>query len=334
MEERRMAANRRIRTAVVGAGVFGGRHAEKHAMLDSAELIAIVDPDLASARAVADKTGAVAYADISELPDDIEAASVACTTVAHHPVGMALLRRGVHLLIEKPIADRVELGEELAAEAEARGLVLQVGHIERYSGAYEALRERVTTPLFIECDRIAPFTGRSSDVNVVLDLMIHDLDLIAALVGAPVARIEAVGAPVLTEREDIANARITFETGCVANITASRVSFKTERRLRIFQPDGYISADLHARKVNHIRRLPSKTPGGERALEGEEVALPQADNLLNEVRLFLDAVAEGTTPRVTARDGVDALRTALAIGVKLEAHRARLAETLGAAPPI
>jgi predicted dehydrogenase len=323
-----MAANRTIRTAVIGAGVFGARHAEKHALLHNAALVAIVDHDIGRAEALAAKYGAAAFADIADLPPDIEAASVACTTIAHHPVGMALIERGVHLLIEKPIADTVARGVALAEAAEARGLVLQVGHIERYSGAYEALRKRVTTPLFVECNRIAPFTGRSSDVNVVLDLMIHDIDLIAALVGAPVAEIAAVGAPVLTDQEDIANARITFETGCVANITASRVSFKTERRLRIFQPDAYISADLHARKINVVRRLPAETEGGERALSGEEETLPQADNLLHEIDLFLKAVAEGGRPRVGARDGVEALRTALAIGDKLRVHRARLAEAL------
>jgi predicted dehydrogenase len=327
-----MAASRIIRTAVIGAGVFGARHAEKHAALEQAALVAVVDPDIDRARAVAEKHGARALTDIADLPPDIEAASVACTTIAHHPVGMALIERGVHLLIEKPIADTVARGVALADAAEARGLVLQVGHIERYSGAFEALRDRVTTPLFVESNRIAPFSGRSADVNVVLDLMIHDIDLIAALVGAPVAEISAVGAPVLTDQEDIANARVTFANGCVANITASRVSFKTERRLRIFQPDSYISADLHARKINVVRRLPPKVEGGDRALTAEEETLPQADNLLNEIRLFLEAVAGGTPPRVTARDGVEALRTALAIGESLRAHRARMAETLAARP--
>ena len=324
-----MSEKRAIRAAVVGAGVFGGYHAQKYAASPEAELVAVVDSDPARAEAVAARHGALALTDIADLPEDVAVASVATPTVAHHPVGMALIERGVHLLIEKPIADTVENGEALAAAAERRGLVLQVGHIERYSAAYEALRDTVRRPLFIESDRISPFTGRSADVNVVLDLMIHDIDLITALVGAPVAAIEAVGARGLTDHEDIANARIRFEGGCVANITASRVSFKTERKLRIFQPDEYVAADLHARKITRIRRLPPAPGKTDRALEADETALPKdADNLMHEVRLFLEAVATGGRPRVSGCDGVAALRLALEIGAKLDAHRAQVAAAM------
>jgi predicted dehydrogenase len=316
-----MAAHRVIRAAVVGAGNFGARHAEKYAALPEAELVAVVDRDPARAAEIAGKHGALALTDPADLPDDVEAVSVAAPTVAHHPVGMALLRRGVHILIEKPIAERIELGEELAAEAEARGLVLQVGHIERHSPVFEALAAAVTLPLFIESNRISPFTGRSTDVNVVLDLMIHDIDLIASLVGRRIEGIEAVGAPVLTDREDIANARLRFDGGCVANITASRISMKTERRMRVFQPEGYVAADLVTRKLTRIGR----SGAGFDAAEDE---FPPGDNLKAEIASFLRAVAEGGAPKVTGRDGVEALRTALAIADSLGAHRARVERML------
>jgi predicted dehydrogenase len=312
-----------IRAAVVGAGNFGARHAEKYAALPEAELVAVVDRDAVRAAEIAGKYGALALTDHRDLPADIEAVSVAAPTVAHHAVGMDLLARGVHILIEKPIAERIDLGEALADLAEAKGLVLQVGHIERHSPVFEALAARVTTPLFIESNRISPFTGRSTDVNVVLDLMIHDIDLIASLVGRRITSIEAVGAPVLTQQEDIANARLRFEGGCVANITASRISQKVERKMRVFQPDAYVVADLVARKVNVIQKSGA-------AFSAAEEEFPQGDNLKAEIASFLRAVATGGRPLVSGRDGVEALRTALAIAESLRAHRAQVEQVLAA----
>ncbi len=316
-------AQRVIRAAVVGAGNFGARHAEKYAALPQAELVAVVDRDADRAAEVAAKYGALALTDPADLPADVEAVSVATSTVAHHPVGMALLARGMHILIEKPIAEAIALGQALADAAEARGLVLQVGHIERHSPVFEALEAAVTLPLFIESNRIAPFTGRSTDVDVVLDLMIHDIDLIAALVGRRIEGIEAVGAPVLTEQEDIANARLRFEGGCVANITASRISMKTERKMRVFQPEGYLAADLVGRKLTRIGRAGA-------AFSATEDEFPAGDNLRAEIASFLAAVATGGAPKVTGRDGVEALRTALAIADSLRAHRARVEAMIAA----
>lgn len=318
-----MQAQRVVRAAVVGAGNFGARHAEKYAALPEAELVAVVDRDGARAAEIAAKYGALALTDHRDLPPDVEAVSVAAPTVAHHPVGMDLLARGVHILIEKPIAERIELGEALADMAESKGLVLQVGHIERHSPVFEALAARVTTPLFIESNRISPFTGRSTDVNVVLDLMIHDIDLIASLVGRRIVSIEAVGAPVLTAQEDIANARLRFEGGCVANITASRISQKVERKMRVFQPDAYVVADLVARKVNVIQKSGA-------AFSADEEEFPQGDNLKAEIASFLRAVATGGRPLVSGRDGVEALRTALAIAESLREHRAQVERVLAA----
>jgi predicted dehydrogenase len=289
--------------------------------------VALVEPDAERAAAASARFRAPAVPSIAELPPTVEAATLAAPTTLHGPLGMALLDRGVHVLVEKPIAEDIAVAEALAARAEERGLVLQVGHVERFSTAFEALRAAVTTPLFIECERIAPFSGRSVDVDVVLDLMIHDLDLVAALVGGPIVSIDAVGAPVLTAREDIANARLRFETGCVANITASRISFKTERKLRVFQPDDYLAADLQTRRITRVTR---RGDGG--ALEARVEAAPEGDSLAREIAAFLDCVRAGAAPRVSGRDGVAALSAALAIKRTLREHRETMARRLAEAP--
>ncbi|TVQ56855.1 MAG: gfo/Idh/MocA family oxidoreductase [Rhodobacteraceae bacterium] len=317
---------RPVRTAVIGAGVFGARHVEKYAALPEATLVAVVDRDADRAAEIAARFGVMALTDHRDLPTDVEAVSVATPTAAHHAVGMDLIARGVHLLIEKPMARTVAEAAALADAAEAAGVVLQVGHIERHSSVFGALRRMVDRPLFIQSDRIAAFTGRSTDVNVVLDLMIHDIDLVIALVGAPIASIEAVGAPVLTATEDIANARIGFENGCVATITASRISYKTERKLRVFQRDSYIVADLAARRINRVSRSGGEGTAPELSAAAED--LPQTDSLMAEIAAFLSAVRTGAPPPVTGRDGVAALRTALAIGESLSRHRALVSRML------
>jgi predicted dehydrogenase len=312
-----------IGVAVVGAGVFGARHAEKYAAAPDARLLAVVDVDRARAEAVAARFGAAALTDLAALPAAVAAVSVATPTSTHHAVAGALLGRGVHVLVEKPLADRVDDAEALAALAAARGLVLQVGHIERFSPVFAALRAAVARPLFIESSRIAPFSGRSADVDVVLDLMIHDIDLLLALVDAPLESVEAVGAPVLTAQEDIANARLRFANGCVANVTASRISQKTERKIRVFQPSSYVAADMAALTVARVARDGAGFRGGEERFE-------RGDALAAEIAAFLRAVRDGTPPPVTGRDGVEAVRAALAIGDSLRAHRARIEAMLAA----
>jgi predicted dehydrogenase len=306
-----------IGVAVVGAGVFGSRHAEKYAATPDARLLAVVDTDRARAGAVAARFGCAALTDLADLPAEVAAASVATPTSTHHAVASALIDRGVHVLVEKPLADRVDHAEALARLAADRGLVLQVGHIERFSPVFAALRAAVTRPLFIESGRIAPFSGRSADVDVVLDLMIHDIDLLLALVDAPLESVEAVGAPVLTEQEDIANARLRFANGCVANVTASRISQKTERRIRVFQPASYVAADMAALTVTRVIRDGAGFQGGEDRFE-------KGDALAAEVAAFLRAVRGEAPPPVTGRDGVEAVRAAIAIADSLRAHRARI----------
>jgi len=314
-----MADARPLRAAVVGAGVFGGYHADKYAASPNAELVAVVDANPDRAAEIAAKHGAQALTDHADLPDDVEVVSVATPTRFHHGVGMDLIARGMNLLIEKPIASTEALGLALAEAAEARGVVLQVGHIERFSSAFDAIMEVVRRPVYIQSERIAAFTGRSTDVNVVLDLMIHDIDLVIALVNAPITAVEAVGAPILTPTDDIANARIAFANGCIANISASRISHKTERKLRIFQTNDYVVADLASRHLWRISR--EVNDRGQPSLKAFDKPLERNDSLMAEIESFIAAVRTGTRPRVDGRDGVAALRAALQIGESLTRHR-------------
>ncbi|MEM9783898.1 MAG: Gfo/Idh/MocA family oxidoreductase, partial [Pseudomonadota bacterium] len=284
------------RVAVIGAGYFGGLHAEKYATEDRAELTAVVDTDTDRAREVADRHGVRALSDYRSLPGEVDAVSIAVPTAAHHEVARFFLDNGVHVLVEKPFTTTIQEADDLIRRARARGLVLQVGHLERFFCELCGLRRRVTTPLFIEALRIAPFKPRGVDVSVVLDLMIHDIDLISALVGAPVASVDAVGAPVLSAHEDIVNARLAFENGCVATITTSRVAFKSERRLRVFQPEGLLSIDLLKRRIASVRMVESDH-GSRCSVEEQEFG--EHDALRAEIRGFLDAVEHGTEPLVT-----------------------------------
>ena len=228
---------------MVGAGHFGRYHAQKMAALDGARLVAVADIDAERAAAIASPLDAEAVTDHRALIGNIDAASVAVPAAAHYAVVKDFLDAGIHVLVEKPFTETVATAQELTALAEAKGLALQVGLIERFSDAFQAIAPRIDRPLYIESVRVSPFPQRNTDVSVVLDVMIHDIDIILALVDAPVTDIDAVGTPVFSASEDIANARLKFANGCVANVTASRVSLKTERTLRIFQPDTYIKVD-------------------------------------------------------------------------------------------
>jgi predicted dehydrogenase len=305
---------RAIRCAVFGAGHFGRYHAQKYAALPGVELVAVVDPDPARARAIAAEVGTSAATSIDEVAGSIEAASVAVPTHAHHDVATRLLEAGIHVLIEKPIAETIEQADALVALAAARGRILQVGHLQRFLLRRMQVAERVFRPLYIEATRIAPFKPRGTDVGVVLDLMIHDIDLILALVQSPVLAVDAVGAPVVTTSEDLVNARLRFANGCVATATASRIGFKTERRLRIFQPESYISIDLAERRMVEIHR--GEGPGIVPGLPGiarHEATWADGDDLLAEIADFVDCVREGRQPLVTGADGRRALETAMRV---------------------
>jgi predicted dehydrogenase len=306
-----------LKTAVVGVGYLGKFHAEKLAALADCELIAVVDTDAARREAVAAACGARAVADYRELLGAIDAVSVVVPTPLHHAVARDFLQHGAHVLVEKPVTSTVAEARELVDLAAARGLVLQVGHLERFNPAIAALRARVSAPRFIEAYRVAPFKERGLEVDVILDLMIHDIDIVHALVGAPIERIAANGAAVFSDKPDIANARIQFATGCVANLTASRVSSKTERSLRLFQADAYLAADLHAKRLKVYRTQAPAAGDRWPEVEVEEIAGPETDALRAEIEAFAASVRHGRPPAVSGDEGLRALATAIQIAEML-----------------
>lgn len=317
-----------IRVASIGAGYFGRFHAKQYAANPGCKLVAVVDIDQDKAKAVADEFGAeTTLADARDLAGKVDAASVACATAQHYEVAKLLLESGIHVLVEKPITHSVETGAELADIAEKKGLVLQVGHIERHSGAFRLLSKQITNPLYIECYRIAPYKPRGTDVDVIHDVMIHDIDMVIGLVNSKVRSIDAVGTPVITPSADVANARILFESGCVATVTASRVSYKTERKIRLFQHNNYISCDLAEGKMRGYRLKGDPAILGPLAVEATTFDIPKEDSLANEIAEFLECVATGRKPTVDGRAGVEALRVASLINASIAEHR-RLAEGL------
>ncbi|HZR83073.1 MAG TPA: Gfo/Idh/MocA family oxidoreductase [Candidatus Binatia bacterium] len=297
-----------VRAAVVGAGYLGTFHAEKYARAAGCELVAIADVDEGRARALADRLGCRAVADYRELVGAIDCASVVVPTIHHRAVGEALLGAGIDCLVEKPLAASAADAAELVRVANARGRILQVGHLERFNPALTRLARMIDRPRFIECHRLASFTTRGADVDVVRDLMIHDLDLIRLLVPGDVVSIEAVGVPVVTPQVDIANARLRFAGGCIANVTASRVSVKRERKLRLFQRDAYLAIDLGERSVRICRR--TMDDRGQPEIGWEQIDLGEADALAKEIEAFLASVRTRARPAVTGEDGLAALELA------------------------
>ena len=308
---------KKIRTAVIGVGYLGQFHAEKYAALTESELIGVVDTNPARAEEVAQKLGTRAYSDYRDLIGAVDAVSVVVPTQYHHEVAKTFLSAGVHVLLEKPITTTVEEADDLIRISREKKVVFQVGHLERFNPVVMALDGVLTEPRFIESVRIAPFKPRGTDVNVVLDLMIHDIDIIQYLVNSPVKLINSIGAPVFTDEEDIANARIQFENGCVANVTASRISMKSERRMRIFQADAYISLDFQNKKVAVFRKGEGELFPGVPNISIDEKELPQGDALKSEIADFLDCITSGRQPRVSGEDGKRALEIALMINKKL-----------------
>ena len=315
----------KMRVAVVGVGYLGRFHAEKYQAHPGAELVAVVDAEPERARAVGAALGVRALTDVRQLFGGVECASVVVPTQHHHAVASELLAGGVDVLVEKPLSTTVDEAKALVELAARGGRVLQVGHLERFNPAIRALDGLITQPRFIECHRLAPFTERGTDVDVVLDLMIHDLDLIFSMVPSAVRSVDAVGVPVLTPSVDIANARLRFANGCIANLTASRVSFKRERKLRIFQPDAYFSVDYGERRVRICRRF--EEPDGQPSLTLEEREVEEGDALEIEIDAFLRAVRARETPPVTGWDGLRALEIAEVIreSVEMEVRAAQVA---------
>ena len=306
-----------LKTAVIGVGYLGNFHAQKYAAIPGVELVGVVDNDRKRAADIAATLGTHAYSDHCELIGKVDAVSVVVPTQYHYSVAKDFLAAGVHVLIEKPITVTIEEADELIALAENNGAVFQVGHLERFNPVLVALDGILQAPLFIESVRIAPFKPRGTDVNVVLDLMIHDIEIIQHIVKSPVERVDAIGAPVFTGEEDIANARILFENGCVANVTASRISLKSERKMRIFQRDVYITLDFQNRKILIAQKGSGELFPGVPNVKVDERELGEADALRSEIESFIAAIREGKPPQVSGRDGRMALETALKINQSL-----------------
>jgi predicted dehydrogenase len=311
---------RRLRVAVVGVGYLGRFHAEKYHALETADLVGVCDIDVEAGRAVAADCGAEFFSDYRALQGRVDAVTIAASTAAHFEIARFFLDHGVHVLVEKPMTTTSAEAATLTRLAAQRGLKLQVGHVERFNPALLAARDKLTNVRFIECHRLAPFKPRSVEVNVVLDLMIHDLDVILSLVGGSPAEVSAVGIAVLTPSVDIANARVEFDTGAIANVTASRVSTSAQRKFRVFQDNQYLSIDFGAGEV----RLVSSTGGwrrGEPPFSEETWNLEKGDALSAEADAFLDAILNDEPCRVTGHDGMLALELAEAIMEDIERRR-------------
>jgi predicted dehydrogenase len=304
-----------ISVGVVGVGYLGKFHAEKYAASEKAKLVAVVDVDEVKAREIADKYHTEALYDYRQLFGRVQCVSVAVPTRLHRDIAQEFLEQGIDVLVEKPLASNLAEGRDLVETAQVGNAILQVGHLERYNPAIRKLESIIKEPKFVECHRLAPFVERGTDVDVVLDLMIHDIDVIASLVRSPVQQVEAVGVPVLTDKPDIANARIKFANGCIANVTSSRVSIKRERKIRFFQPDAYISIDYDQRRAQIFYKPP---PGATWLdIRGESIDIKDGDALADEIDSFLDCVRSRSLPLVGGAEGLRALEIASMISSQL-----------------
>src|SRR5450432_4461955 len=301
-----------LRVGVVGVGHIGKNHARLYAETETAEFAAIYDTDVPTSAKIAEQYQVRAATSLEEFAELIDAASVATPTNSHFSVAHPLLEKGKHLLIEKPIADNTAEASQLAELAAQRHLVLQVGHVERFNPALSALEARLTHPRFIEAHRLSPYPNRSTDIGVVLDLMIHDLEIVLHLVRSPVQTIDAVGVPVLSRREDIANARLRFANGCVAYITSSRISPERMRKIRVFQEDAYLSLDYQ----NQTGEIYRKSGGG---IERAEVEIEKEEPLKRQILSFIECARTGVQPKVSGFEATAALELAVEITKRIQA---------------
>lgn len=306
-----------LKTAVIGVGYLGKFHAQKYSNLEQSELIAVCDANIEVANKIADEYELSAITDYHDLLGKVDAVSIVVPTQKHYEVARAFLEAGTHVLLEKPITSTVKQAEALVEIARSNNLVLQIGHLERFNPAVMALDNVLQTPQFIESHRIAPFNPRGADVNVILDLMIHDIEIIQNFVKSPIKDVFANGVPVLSDDTDVANARIVFENGCVANVTASRISMKSERKMRIFQHDQYITIDFHNKKLGIYSKGDGEMFPGVADIQSHEQSFEQGDALHEEIKAFLNCITEGKPPVVSGQDGLEALKTAHQISALL-----------------
>lgn len=302
-----------IRTAVIGVGYLGKFHAQKYSQLKNSKLLAVVDKDFEKAQEVATSAGCTAITDYHELLGQVDAVSIVVPTDLHFDVASEFLLHQSHVLVEKPITTTLKQADKLIELAKQNDRILQVGHLERFNPAMVALEQELTEVRFIESHRLAPYNPRGTEVNVVLDLMIHDIDIILDIVDAEVDKIDASGTSVLSEDIDIANARIVFKNACVANVTASRVSNKTDRKMRIFQNDAYLSVDFQNRELAVYRKGKGEMYPGIPNIDIQKTKYDESDALQTEIDHFLTSIKNHSIPKVTGKDGKRALHTAIQI---------------------
>jgi predicted dehydrogenase len=315
------AAARKVRVAVVGCGEFGRNHARVYREMENVELVAVVDQDRDRAGKIAQEFGTAAFETIEDLRGRVDAASVAVPTVAHRDVGCALMEMGVDVLVEKPMTRTLAEADDLVGAARKLGRILQVGHVERFNPAVLAVEPIVNRPLFFEVHRLGVFTPRSLDIDVIYDLMIHDLDILLALVEEPVEEVKAVGIPVLTNKVDIAHARLEFAGGAVANVTASRVSTERVRKMRFFQQHEYISLDYARRDA---LRVGVKTPGPQPEFAYEKLPAPTTEPLRAELDAFVEVVRTRVSPKTNGAAGRAALELAGRVMESIREHQERV----------
>lgn len=308
----------KLRVGVVGVGYLGKFHAQKYRRMPDVTLVGVVDPDLERARQVAEENGTAHFPVHQSLFGKVDAVSIAAPTPDHFAIAKAFLENDVDVLIEKPITSVLEDADQLIQLAESRGLIIQVGHLEHFNPAVVALEGRIDQPRFIESHRLSIFQGRCTDVSVVLDLMIHDIDLILNLVRSEIKAVNAAGISVISGNVDIANARLEFVNGAVANVTASRISAKNERKLRLFQKEAYISIDFANHRITIVNPDPDGAPGVIPGMKIEELNFAKGDALEDELKSFVQAVRHRHPPLVTGQMGRDALKTALSIMAQIK----------------
>ena len=306
----------KVRVGVVGVGHIGREHARIYSRLPGVEFVGLYDLDGQVAEKLAQKHGVKAFPSVQALAEVIDAATVSTPTNTHHEIAGHLLRAGRHVLVEKPIADSTEQASELVALASGKSLVLQVGHIERFNPALGALEEKLTRPRFIESHRLSAYPGRSTDIGVVLDLMIHDIEVVLHLVRSPLIHVDSVGTPVLSKGEDIANARLRFENGCVANLTASRISFEKMRKIRVFQDDAYLSLDYFDQSGEIYRKIGTQ-------ITKEKIKVEKDEPLKLELAAFVDCVRNRAAPRVGGAQASKALEIAMKITQQIAEQNAK-----------
>ena len=306
-----------VNIAVIGAGYLGKFHAQKYQSLENCQLTGLIDSDPATIKEMASLyPQAKTSADISSLIDDVDAVSIVTSTPSHYEIAKQFLQRGKHVLLEKPMTSTIEQGQELIKIAKENQCILQIGHIERFNPTVLAMDEHMQQPKFIESQRLSSFKVRGTDVNVILDLMIHDIDIILSIVKSDIESIQASGMSVLSDDIDIANARITFSNDCVANVTASRVSTKSERKLRLFQGNAYFSADLGS----HDLKIYTRNDG---EINSQIFNFEKSDALLTEITHFIDCIHNNSQPLVSGTDGLRALQTANQIANTIQLHNAK-----------